>query len=348
MLNVHESRGMQSEASGRHPSADGGRAIRLSDTLLVRVRSIVYECEGINSYLLEGTNGASLPRFAAGSHVDVHLEGGAVRQYSLCNDPNETGRYRIAVQREAQGRGGSRQIFAQVRVGQLLEVSKPRNHFVLSQVADRHLLIAGGIGITPLLAMAYQLGCAKAAFELHYCTRTPERTPFLAELKQFGDAVHIHHDHGEPANGLNFASLLKQQRPGTHLYFCGPPGFMAAVAAAAAHWPKPSIHFEHFSAAAVAPAHATAGNDCESFQIQIASTGRLLDVPANKSITQVLAEQGIPIETSCEAGLCGTCRTRYISGTPDHRDLVLQDDEKREYLLPCCSRSKSAILVLDL
>jgi vanillate O-demethylase ferredoxin subunit len=316
--------------------------------LELRVRSITNEAAGINTYELVDPAGGDLPPFTAGCHIDVHIPGGFVRQYSLCNDPAERRRYLIGVQNVSDGRGGSAALHGSVRAGDLLKVSAPRNNFSLAPGAKKHLLIAGGIGITPMMAMLEQLQSTGEHFLLHYCTRSPERTAFrerLAPLVQAGHAVH-HYDHGDPANGLAIAELLRTREEGTHLYYCGPQGMMAAVEKAAAHWPAGTVHCEYFAAPPLAPSdQAQAAGE---FRIRLASTGQTLAVAADKSILETLREAGIPCESSCEAGVCGTCRTRYLEGSPEHCDFVLDESEKEEYLLICCSRSNSELLVLDL
>ena len=196
--------------------------------LQLRVRSITYEAQGINSYELVHPAGDALPPFTAGAHIDVHVPGGYVRSYSLCNPESERHRYLIAVLHVLDGRGGSRAMHENVRTGDTILVSEPQNHFPLSDTAERHLLVAGGIGITPLMAMLETLIAQHAAFEFHYCTRSPDRTAFterLQEMRPFG-RISIHHDQGDPAQGLNMGTLLQSHSSGTHLYFCGPPGFI--------------------------------------------------------------------------------------------------------------------------
>ena len=326
---------------------------------LVRVRSITYEGEDINAYEVVDPEGAPLPPFAPGSHIDLYFRDRRVRQYSLCGDPQDRLRYRFAVQREADGRGGSKAIFERVHVGRMLTISEPRNNFPLHWEARHHLLIAGGIGITPMVAMIHELRRAGAAWTLHYCARSPARTAFLDLLRPLvaEGRVAIHWDGGDPSRGLDIPALLREHPEGAHLYSCGPRGLMAAVAAAAAHWPPGTTHCEYFTPGAADPAagaaDATAPGDMADaigvgFQVRIASTGRTFDVPSDKSIVQVLREHGIEVPTSCESGLCGTCRTRYLAGQPEHRDYILDDQEKERELLICCSRSASPLLVLDL
>ena len=316
-------------------------------TLHARVHAIVLEADGISSFEFRRANGAELPPFSAGAHIDVHVRPGCVRQYSLCNDPAERHRYVVAVLREEGGRGGSRAMHDELRVGQSVTIGVPRNFFPLAAGARRHLLLAGGIGVTPMMAMAAELAARGEDFFLHYCTRSPERTAFrdrLAALAAEGRA-RLHHDDGDPARGLDLAALLREHPPGTHLYYCGPAGFMRAVAAACAHWPAEAVHCEYFSAPEAGAVPAAAN---EPFRIRLARTGVELDVPADRTIVDVLREHDVFIETSCQEGYCGTCLTRYLSGEPEHRDTVLDDDDRREFMMVCCSRARTPLIELDL
>lgn len=328
----------------------------LDAKIKARVQAVVNLGTDIVAYELVDPEGKALPPFTAGAHVDFHLSDGRIRQYSLCNDPAERHRYILAIQREPQGRGGSKDIHANTKIGDIVILSMPRNNFPLDRSARRHLLIAGGIGITPLMAMIYHLSAQGADFTLHYCTRNPDRMAFKDQLRPFAEAgrANFHHDGGDPAKGLDLEELLREHPPGTHLYYCGPPGFMAAVARAACGWPKACVHFEHFAAPSTRePAlSATGGATTEAgesgFQVKLARHGGIFDVPADKSIVDVLRESGIDIETSCESGLCGTCRTRFLDGIPDHRDLVLSETERESDVLICCARALTPMLVLDL
>jgi vanillate O-demethylase ferredoxin subunit len=310
------------------------------------VRAITLEAEDVLGFEVVHPQRTALPPFTAGSHVDVTVANGMCRQYSLCNDPRERHRYRIAVLRERGGRGGSKFMHEQVRVGDHLDVSSPRNNFALNETAGRSLLIAGGIGVTPLLSMAYRLRSLGASYEMHYCTRNVERTAFAAELSELSrGAITFHHDHGDPARGLDIGRLLREPEPRTHVYCCGPTAFMRAVQNASAHWPSDSIHFEYFAA----PSQAGVSDaDSGEFEVELASTGAVYAVPADQSILAVLRAAGVNVDSSCEAGVCGTCRTRYLRGNPDHRDFVLTDAERRDSIMPCVSRAQPGErLILD-
>ncbi len=238
----------------------------------LRLRSITYLAEDINGYELVDPNGRDLPRFEAGAHIGVRLGDDLWRDYSLWNDPAERRRYCIAVLREKLGEA-SRRIHDELRVGDAVEVSLPRNHFPLAPDAERHLLLAGGIGITPIMAMIAELKRRRADFRLYYCTRSPERTAFRDELDLLAamGKVVFHHDGGDPAKGLDIAGLLREPAPGTHLYYCGPAGMMAAAAAASAHWPPGTVHCEYFSGPGAAPPSRL--DDDRPFTVRLARSG---------------------------------------------------------------------------
>jgi ferredoxin-NADP reductase len=315
--------------------------------MLLRVRSITYLAEAINGYELVDPRGRDLPRFAAGAHIAVRHADSAVRDYSLWNDPAERRRYCIAVLRERDGQG-SGHWHEWVRVGDPVEASMPRNNFPLNDAAERYLLLAGGIGITPIMAMIAELRRRHAEFLLHYCTRSPEATAFRDNLDLLAaqGRVIFHHDGGEPARGLDITATLRDPRPGTHLYYCGPAGMMRAAAAASAGWPEGTVHCEYFTGPAAQPP-APLGED-RPFRVRLVRSGGEYEIPAGETIIDVLRRHDISVQTSCELGYCGRCLTAYCDGEPDHRDQILSETDRRRYLLICCSRSKTPILELDL
>lgn len=330
-------------------------------TLEVSVRSITPYGENIRCFEVIDANSRPLPAWGAGSHIDLHLpgEGGGIRQYSLCGDSADRMSYRFAVQREESGRGGSKRVFEEIRPGSVLTIGVPRNNFAIVDGVQRHLLLAGGIGITPMMSMIHDLERDGCDYALHYCTRSPERTAFLDRLAplQSNGKVFVHWDYGDPSNGLDLKGLLKDYVEGTHLYYCGPPGFMGAAAAASTHWPKGTVHREFFTPSAndpaIAAAHPAKADEVaegmgKPFQVKIASTGDIYDIPSDRSVLDVLRENGFVIETACELGVCGTCRTRVLEGEVDHKDFVLEEHEQEHEMTVCCSRAKSALLVLDL
>lgn len=316
-------------------------------TLAVKVGKKNREAEDIVSLELASVDGKPLPLFSAGSHIDVHVGKGVVRQYSLCNDPTESHRYLIAVLRDPQSRGGSIAVHEQINVGDVIQISEPRNHFALVQ-AEHYLLLAGGIGVTPILCMAERLAASSASFEMHYCSRSPERTAFMERIQtsMFAERVQFHFDSGHPGQKLELDNVLVAAGADTHIYVCGPTGFIEFVTSTArAHgWDAGRVHFEYFGAAP----QDTAGDT--AFEVKIASSGMTYTIPADKSVCTTLLEHGIDIPVSCEQGVCGTCITRVLGGTVDHRDVYFTDEEKaaNDQFTPCCSRAKSSQLVLDL
>jgi vanillate monooxygenase ferredoxin subunit len=319
-----------------------------SSAIQVRVARKRVEAVDICTIELVEANGAPLPAFSAGSHIDVELPNGVTRQYSLCNDPSEGHRYLLGVLKDPSTRGGSKAMHEIVQEGDILQISPPKNHFALAHEAKRHLLLAGGIGVTPILCMAERLAVLDADFEMHYCTRSQDRAAFRERIgtSRFAEKVTFHFDDEEPAQKLDIPALLATPQPDTHLYVCGPKGFMDSVLSNArdAGWSEAQLHYEFFSADAVK-------SDADgSFQVKLASSGQIVMVAKDQTVVQALAAAGVEIPTSCEQGVCGTCVTRVLLGTPDHRDLYLMPDEqaKNDQFTPCCSRSLSPMLVLDL
>jgi vanillate O-demethylase ferredoxin subunit len=336
------------DAGAQTPVVRGEEMTSVMGELKVRVAARHDETTDICSFELVHAAGQPLPAFSAGSHIDVAVPGGPTRQYSLCNAPDEGHRYQISVLRDAKSRGGSSGMHDRVRVGDELTISVPKNHFALAHGAKHSLLLAGGIGVTPILCMAERLAAIDASFEMHYCTRSRTRTAFLERIARapYARRAQFHFDDEAGDQRFDIAARLARPESGTHLYVCGPQGFMDAVlnAARAAGWPETQLHYEFFTV----EARETADDGC--FEVEIASSGKVIVVEKDESVVQALAKAGIQIETSCEQGVCGTCATRVLEGEPDHLDVCLTPDERaaNDQFLPCCSRSRSARLVLDL
>jgi vanillate O-demethylase ferredoxin subunit len=301
----------------------------------------------IQAFELEAADGTRLPSFSAGSHIDVYVGPGLVRQYSLCNNPDDTQYYLIGVLRDPDSRGGSIAMHA-LTEGDLIEISEPKNHFPLHPNAEHSILLAGGIGVTPILCMAERLAHIGASFEMHYCTRGPDMTAFRDRLTQpgFKDRVHLYHDNSPPGQRIDLAAVLSLPARDTHAYVCGPAGFINAVlsTAKATGWSEANLHREYFNSATASTATSHA------FQVQVAATGQIIPVAPEQSVLAALAAHGIVVASSCEQGICGTCVVGVLSGEPDHRDLYLTDEERaaNNQFVSCCSRSKSPLLVLDL
>jgi vanillate O-demethylase ferredoxin subunit len=319
----------------------------MKNNMTVKVTARRQEAQDIASFELQATGCAILPHFSAGAHIDVEIRPGLVRQYSLCNHPGETHRYLIAVLRDPASRGGSAAMHDEIREGQTIQISEPKNHFQLAP-APAYLLFAGGIGVTPILCMAERLAHTGARFVMHYCARSRERAAFTGRISEsdFADRVHYHFDTEGAEQALDLETVLTQAPPGVHIYVCGPTGFIDFVVgtARAKGWPADALHQEYFGAA---PAN-TAAN--EGFEVRIASSGATYAIPSGSTVVQALATHGIEIPVSCEQGICGTCVTRVLDGTPDHRDMYFTDEERarNDQFTPCCSRSLSSLLVLDL
>lgn len=320
----------------------------MSLDIVVKVAKREAAAEDIVLLELEPLDHQPLPAFSAGAHIDVQTPSGAVRQYSLCGPPGEARAYRIAVLREPQGRGGSASLHERLSAGDTLSVSAPRNHFALHQGPGLSVLLAAGIGITPLLAMAEELHASGRPFVLHYCARSEARAAFHEALrsKPYAGQVHFHFDGGEVARRLDIAATLAAQPQDAHVYTCGPAAYIAAVQAAAAQagWAPERVHFEHFAGAVVDTTHDG------GFDVVLARSGRVIRVEAEVSITQALEANGVRVPVSCEQGVCGTCLCDVLEGEIDHRDMYLTPEEQasNRQMLPCCSRAKSSRLVLDL
>jgi len=286
-----------------------------------------------------------LPAFTAGSHLLVRTPNGLARRYSLCNAPSDRTRYLIAVKREPAGAGGSLSMVQDTAVGDELLVSAPLNYFPLASDASCHVLIAGGIGITPMRAMMHELGQHGADFRLIYCTRAREMTAFLDELADpaLSGRVLVHHDYGDRDRSLAIAPLVAERPDGAHVYCCGPRPLMQAVRDVTKHWPSNTVHFEDFGTSA----HPEQGPD-GPFAVRLARSRRTLEVPAGVSILEALRRDGFQAPSSCESGTCGSCRTRLLDGAADHRDFVLDDDEQENEIMICVSRARSGLLTLDL
>jgi ferredoxin-NADP reductase len=317
-------------------AAQGGR-------LPVRLQSVSYVTRDIQVFEFVSPDGATLPAATAGAHVDVHLANGITRSYSLLHADVSPERYLVGVKRDPNSRGGSRYMHEQLRVGALLELSGPRNHFPLVEDAAHAVLIAGGIGITPILCMAERLEALGASFELWYASRSRADLGFLPALARFGERVRLHVDE-EAGTVLDLGAVVAAAPEGSHFYCCGPAPMLAAYEAATADRAPETVHLERFGASQPV---ATGG---DGFVVQLARSGVELRVPAGATILQVLQENGVAVDSSCEAGICGCCEVAVLEGEVDHRDEVLTAAQRASNtsMMVCCSRAKCERLVLDL
>jgi vanillate O-demethylase ferredoxin subunit len=313
----------------------------------VRIKRISYEAESINSYELVAPSGGDLAPFTAGSHIDLHLPNGMIRNYSLVNDQSERHRYVIAVNKDAASRGGSAFIHETLRAGDIITVSNPRNNFALHESAAHSVLIAGGIGITPLLSMIRRLEALGRSWELFYAARTRSTAAFLDELNAVRPKpcahLHLNFDQEPPGRMFDLAEIVRAAPAKTHLYCCGPVPMLEAFEAATRDLPTEQVHVEYFK---TKEKPASEGG----FEVRLARSNRTIKVEQGKTILNALLDAGISANYACTEGVCGTCETRVIEGIPDHRDLFLGKDEQatNKTMMICCSGSKSSTLVLDI
>ena len=301
----------------------------------------------ITEFTLVPTSGTTLPNYGPGAHITVQTPSGAMRRYSLVGNGSRPApgarpiQYVIAVKKEPESRGGSKSMHDDVQVGSQLHVEPPENEFPLKN-ADNYLLIAGGIGVTPILTMAMRLEREGKNFTIIYCARSPEEAAYRDELAEaYGKKVKFHYDGGDPAKVYDFWDHFAEVK-NMHVYCCGPKPLMQEIKDISGHWPEGRVNFEDFK-----PVEITRPDD-EAFEVELVKSGKTIKVPADKSILEAIRESGLPTVSSCESGTCGTCKTRLISGDADHRDMVLMDEEKDKFIMICISRARSGKLVIDL
>lgn len=316
--------------------------------LKLRVQAIRYHAQGVRSYELRSPHGADLPEFTAGSHIDLALKNGLVRSYSLANSSGERHRYVIGVQRDPASRGGSTYIHDELAVGDLIEVSAPCNNFELVKDASPSVLVAGGIGITPLLSMARSLTADRRPWQLHYAVRGRDQLAFVDDLLELeteagSDASVSFHVDAEVGGVLDIRSIVDRAPEGAQFYCCGPTPMLDGFAVATASIPESHRHVEHFT-------NDEAPNTDGGFEVELATTGTVVEVQAGETILDAVKAVGVDVDYSCMEGVCGTCETRVLQGVPDHRDQVLTDREKaaNDVMMICCSGSTGSRLVLEL
>jgi ferredoxin-NADP reductase len=316
-------------------------------TFDVLIQSARSESKGVMSFELRAPDGGDLPAFTAGSHIDVHLPNGITRCYSLVNSQAERDRYVIAVSLDPNSKGGSRYMFESQLVGQTIKAGGPRNNFRLVEDAPHTVLIAGGIGITPMHAMIMRLEELGKSWELHYGTRERAAAAFRAELEALEAArpgrVHFNFD-VEDGHMLDVAKVVAGARPEAHLYCCGPAPMLEIYKAAAAGRNPDTVHLEYFAAPVVEAGENTA------FTLVLQDSGQTFEIGSDQSILDVLLDAGIAAPFSCGAGECGSCVVEVLEGEPEHRDCVLSDNERagNKLMMICVSRAKSKKLVINL
>jgi ferredoxin-NADP reductase len=311
-----------------------------ADLVIQEARTVA---EGVVALVLADPNGVELPAWTPGAHIDFILGDDLIRQYSLCSSPSKPDLWRVGVLRAQDSRGGSERVHDILSPGSLVRVRGPRNHFPLV-TSPRYLFIAGGIGITPLLPMIAEADASGADWRLHYGGRERASMAFLDELAQYGDRVNIVPQ--DEQGMLNLEAVLGTPQSNTLVYCCGPEGLLAAVEKFCANWPPGVLHLERFSAK---PQEPSAEAD-SAFELVLQRSGLTLHVPPEESVLNVIREAGVSVLASCLEGICGTCETEVVEGDVDHRDSVLNEEERatNEYMMVCVSRCRSPRLVLDL
>lgn len=314
------------------------------EVLKLLVKSITYQAPGIHSLELVDPQDADLPAFDAGAHIDLHLGGIGARSYSLLNPPQERHRYVVAVQKQAAGRGGSRHVHDAIRVGDTVTVGRPRNNFPLVENAPASVFIAGGIGVTPFLAMAARLRALGRPWTLHYIVKSPQDAAFQDRLRAMADdgQVRMHYTRTPQGRRPALSDLLPGPDSGAHVYCCGPEEMIQSFEQATQGLPPAQVHLERFAPAQAADASG-------GFTVNAVRSARLVFVEPGKTILDALLDAGIDVAHSCMEGVCAACETRVIEGTPEHRDSVLSPAERQSNatMMVCCSGSKSSLLVLD-
>ncbi|MDF0506718.1 PDR/VanB family oxidoreductase [Burkholderia cenocepacia] len=315
-------------------------------TVMVVVSRRVALADGVVGFELAHADGGRLPVFTAGSHIDLHLGNGLVRQYSLTDSGRSSSVYRIAVHLAQDSRGGSRWMHDELAAGDALSIGVPRNHFGIVPGAQRHSFVAGGIGITPIISMIRRCEEIGADWRLLYCARGPQQATFADELARFDDRVTFLF--GARRSRGEFAAFLSGAREDDHLYCCGPHGLMdAVVSQAAPSYPSRRIHLERFGPAAASPSACPASR---AFDVTLARSGRTIRVPEHVSLLEALEAAGMALPNSCREGMCRTCETRVLRGAVDHRDYVLSDEEREQgaSMMVCVSRARGERIELDL
>ena len=326
---------------------DGPAAEAPSNFIETQLCCIRYEARSVHSFELRSKSGQDLPSFTAGAHVEVLMRSGLVRSYSLVNSPADRTRYVIAVNRDPRSRGGSVFMHESLRVGDTLRIRRPRNNFPLAEDARHSVMIAGGIGITPFVSMTSRMTEVGAPWVLHYCARTREHAAFVAELEAAATrgrgSVCYHFDDENGDRRPDIRAMVTAAPPSSHFYCCGPPPMLDAFTDVTRGLPAEQVHVERFSSDK--PAAVEGG-----FTVQLARLGRSVEVPPGSTILDALLALGIEVRYSCRSGICGSCETQVLDGVPDHRDLVLSEEQRASgtRMMICCSGARSERLILDL
>jgi tetrachlorobenzoquinone reductase len=330
-----------SAATNLTPSA----ASHLIEARLTDIKPVARDT---NLYTFRRVDGAALPAYKPGAHIDLHLPNGLTRQFSLVVPDSNPESYVVGVKRDENSRGGSRYIFEQMKVGDEIKISAPRNNFPLVENADHVTLFAGGIGITPIWCMVQELAAQKRSWKLYYACRSRADMAFLETLEQFDETIrHLHFDDEAGGKVLDIAAAIAETPQSAHLYCCGPTPMLKAFEAATASRSRGLVHVEYFTPKTEA---ATGEGKLGGFWVELARSNEEYFIPEGKKILEVLYEAGVDVDYSCELGICGACETKVISGIPEHHDSVLSEEEQASNtkVMICCAGCKSERLVLDM
>jgi len=308
----------------------------------VRLTAIRYAARDTNLYEFQRPDGRPLPDYKPGAHVDLHLPNGLIRNYSLIVARPDPGVYTFGIKRDPASRGGSRYIHDELRVGKTLKISMPRSNFPLEEDAKHTILLAGGIGITPIWCMVQRLQELGRSWQLYYSCRSRADMAFLDALEGMAPSQ-FHFDDESAGKFLDIAAIAAEAPKDTHLYCCGPTPMLKAFEAATKDWPREQIHVEYFTPKADAAKQG-------GFTLELARSNQEFFIPEGRTILEVLLDEGVDVDYSCELGICGACEQRVISGMPEHRDAILTEEEQAENkrVMICCAGCKSERLVLDL
>jgi tetrachlorobenzoquinone reductase len=327
-----------SSAAAPTPSAHG-----LIDARLSKIEDVARDTK---IFTFQRVDGGKLPAYKAGAHIDLHLPNGMLRQFSLTVPASDPDGYTVGVKRDENSRGGSRYIIEQMKVGDQIKISAPRNNFPLVENAEHVVLIAGGIGITPIWCMAQELEAQGRSWKIHYASRSRADMAFLNDLKKFDpERVHLHFDDEASGTVLDLAAAIAEAPTDAHFYCCGPNPMLKAFEAAAASRPRANVHIEYFTAKEEASA-----NELGGFWVELAKSGEEYFIPPGRKVLEVLFDAGVDVDYSCELGICGACETKVISGTPIHHDSVLSEEEQagNDKVMICCCGCATERLVLDM
>jgi len=332
---------MNTTSSTSAPS--GTAAHGLIDARLTKIEDVARDTK---IFTFQRVDGGKLPAYKPGAHIDLHLPNGMLRQFSLTVPVSDPDGYTVGVKRDENSRGGSRYIIEQMKVGDLIKISAPRNNFPLVENADHVVLVAGGIGITPIWCMAQELEAQSRSWKIHYACRSQADMAFLSDLKKLDpERVHLHFDDEAGGKVLDLTAAIAEAPANAHFYCCGPNPMLKAFEAAAASRPRANVHIEYFTAKEEASA-----NELGGFWVELTRSGEEYFIPPGKKVLEVLFDAGVDVDYSCELGICGACETRVISGTPIHHDSVLSEEEQasNEKVMICCCGCATERLVLDM